>query len=142
MIRKDQIKYIYSIRPEYYKKHDDEWRELIATFTGDLEKTSVKDLTFDQANELIDRLGGRMFSDDNWGLFDKNNRQQRYVISLLYQLGWVRSHYLHGYIPDLHHLSNWLKSSRSPVRKPLKSMTSKELTKIISALESMLEKMK
>ena len=140
MITKQQTKYIYTIRPLYYRKHEDEWRDLIATYTGDRTRTSVKDLSFDQANDLIKHLGGRPFYDDNWGLFDKDNRQHQYILSLLHQLGWVTYHHQYGMVPDTRHLSNWLKSRRSPVRKPLRKMNTKELTKVISALEQMIKK--
>lgn len=142
MINKAQIKYIYGIRPEFLKKHEDEWRELIVNYTGDPAKTSVKDLSFDQANDLIRHLGGRPFFDENWGFFDKKNKQHKYVLSLLLQLGWTQQHHLFGVIPDTHHLSNWLKSNRSPVRKPLMKMNNKELTKVIGALESIVLKNK
>ncbi len=141
MITARQIKYLYSIRPYYLRKDEDAWRELIASYTGSKDKTSVKDLTFDQANQLIKHLGGRPFYDDNWGLFDKSNSQHLYVLSLLNQLGWTRwDAWKQRHIPDTRRLSNWLKSKRSPVRKPVMKMTSKELTKIISALEAMVSK--
>ncbi len=142
MITQQQIKYIYSIRPEFLKKHEDEWRMLIANYTGNPSKTSAKDLTFDQANDLIKHLGGRPFYDENWGYFDKNNRQHKYVLSLLLQLGWTQQHHIYGVVPDTHHLSNWLKSERSPVKKPLDKMNGKELTKVIGALERMVFKQK
>ena len=141
-IRPNQIKYIYSIRPERLKKYEDEWRSLIADFTGSTKKTSVKDLTFEQANELIHRLGGRTFTDLNWAIFEKTNRQHLQVLSLAHQLGWVRHHYLHGQVVDLHHLSNWLKSKRCPVSKPLKQMNKAELSRIINAMEFMISKRK
>ena len=135
MISSQQIKYIQTIRPHRLRKDEAGWRDLIAVYTGDAHKTSVKDLNFDQANDLIKRLGGRPYYDDNWGLFDKNNAQHRHVLSLLHQIGWTMYHYIHGTVPDTRHLSNWLKSSRSPVRKPLMKMDAKEVTKIIGALE-------
>jgi len=135
MISNQQIKYIQTIRPHRLRKDEAAWRDLIAIYTGDVHKTSVKDLNFDQANDLIRRLGGRPFSEDNWGLFDKNNAQHRHVLSLLYQIGWTSYHYIYGTVADTRHLSNWLKSSRSPVRKPLMKMDAKEVSKIISALE-------
>ncbi len=142
MITQQQIKYIYSIRAEYYKKHEDEWRMLIAQYTGSCDKTSVKDLSYDQANALIERLGGRPFTEDHWGLFDKEDPQHKQVLSLLHQLGWVTYHHVNGQVPDIRHLSNWLKSTRAPVRKPLKKMTTSELTKTINALEFMVLKKK
>ena len=142
MISSQQIKYIQTIRPHRLRKDEAGWRDLIAVYTGNSQKTSVKDLSFDQANDLIRRLGGRPFSEDNWGLFDKTDPQHRQVLSLLYQIGWTTHHYFHGTVPDTRHLSNWLKSKRSPVRKPLMQMTTKELSKVISALEMINKKTK
>jgi len=135
MISNQQIKYIQTIRPHRLRKDEAAWRDLIAVFTGDRQKTSLKDLNFDQANDLIRRLGGRPYYDDNWGLFNKTDPQHRQVLSLLYQIGWTTHHYLHGAVPDTRHLSNWLKSKKAPVRKPLMKMTTAELTKTINALE-------
>jgi hypothetical protein len=139
-IRPEQIKKIQSLRPLRLRKDEDAWRDLIATYTGSPDKTSVKQLSFDQANALIDRLGGRPVKDDNWAYFDKENKQHLHILSLLYQLGWTTYSAQRGNVPDLHHLSNWLKSNRAPVRKKLKEMTPKELTKTIGALEQMILK--
>jgi len=130
------------MRSEFLKKNEDEWRMLIANYTGSCQKTSVNDLSFDQANALIERLGGRQVTEDHWGLFDKNDRQHKQILSLLFQLGWVTYHHIYGQVPDIRHLSNWLKSKRAPIHKPLMKMTTHELTKIISALDFMVLKAK
>lgn len=72
----------------------------------------------------------------NWGFFDNSKAQHRKVISTLYQLGWTNQ----DKKPNLERLSQWLKSSRSPVNKPINWMSKAELTKTINALEQMLTK--
>ncbi len=76
---------------------------------------------------------------ENWGLFDKNNNQHRTVMSHLYTAQWTVQNEAGREIPDLLRFSDWLKSEKSPVRKPLMDMTSKEISKIIVALGGIIE---
>ncbi len=78
--------------------------------------------------------------EENWGLFDKNNQQHKTVLSLLRQIHWTVPHDRHGEVADLGRLSDFLKSDKSPVKKPLIKMEPKEVSKIIAALESMQNK--
>ncbi|MCV9928130.1 hypothetical protein OIU83_10725 [Flavobacterium sp. LS1R49] len=71
---------------------------------------------------------------ENWGLFDKNNQQHKTILSLMRQAQWTRAHERHAEVADLNRLSEFLKSDKSPVKKPLKEMTSREVSKIIVAL--------
>ncbi|WP_444647730.1 hypothetical protein ACSLMO_13380 [Flavobacterium columnare] len=75
-----------------------------------------------------------------WAYYDKNNPQHRYILSLLIQLGWSIKSEKYGEIADLNRFSNWLKSNKSPVQKPLKKMCAAQTTIVISALESMIVK--
>ena len=75
-----------------------------------------------------------------WGAFDAKNQQHKYILSLCQQLGWTRPHTKYGSVADLGRLGRWLASEKSPVRKPLTRMEPKDLSKIISALESMIQK--
>ena len=75
-----------------------------------------------------------------WGAFDPKNQQHKYVLSLCQQYGWTRSHPKYGSVADLGRLGKWLRSERSPVRKPLIKMTAQELSTIINAMESMVKK--
>lgn len=74
---------------------------------------------------------------DNWGYFDYNNRQHRNILSLMRQANWVCPcpNSRHGEVADIKRLSEFLKSEKSPVKKPLKEMSSKELSKVITAFE-------
>lgn len=72
---------------------------------------------------------------DNWGYFDYKNKKHRTILSLMRQAEWVVPNEKHGEVADTKRLSEFLKSSKSPVNKPLKEMSPKELSKIIVAFE-------
>lgn len=84
--------------------------------------------------------GGRSHSKSNWGLFDKTNKQHRTILSHLRTLQWVVKSEKWGEVPDIIRLSDFLKSDKSPVNKPLKDMELAELSKMISCFESMVIK--
>lgn len=76
----------------------------------------------------------------NWGAFDKKSKQHLNVLSQLRTLQWVKHSEKWGEVADLDRLSAFLKSDKSPVKKPLKDMTDKEVSKIIECLKSMINK--
>lgn len=84
--------------------------------------------------------GGRSHSKSNWGLFDNKNLQHKAILSQLRTLQWVVPNEKWGEVPDLNRLSDFLKSDKSPINKPLKRMDEKELSKMISCFESMVIK--
>lgn len=96
--------------------------------------TTAKELTMHQANQLKKKLV------TNWAGFKIANKQHSYILSLLRQLGWTQPDPKRGTIADMARLSNFLKSKRSPVPKPLQEMTLHETSKLISCLESMVGK--
>ena len=83
--------------------------------------------------------GGRGHSKGNWGLFDKNNQQHKTILSLLRQAQWVVKNEKWGEVPDINRLSEFLKSDKSPVNKPLKKMEPLEVSKIIEALKGIVK---
>ena len=83
--------------------------------------------------------GGRCHSKSNWGLFDKNNQQHKTILSLLRQAQWVVPNVKWGEVPDINRLSEFLKSDKSPVNKPLKKMEPSEVSKIIEALKGIVK---
>ena len=83
--------------------------------------------------------GGRCHSKSNWGLFDKNNQQHKTILSLLRQAQWVVPNGKWGEVPDINRLSEFLKSDKSPVNKPLKKMEPSEVSKIIEALKGIVK---
>jgi hypothetical protein len=80
--------------------------------------------------------GGRGYNKSNWGLFDKNNQQHKYLRSLCVQAKWVVENEKWGEVADLEKLSDFLKSNKCPVNMPLKKMSPEEVSKVIIALEA------
>ena len=100
--------------------------------TGDQTKTEAADLSMSQATKLIRSLT------QNWAVFDSNSQKHLYILSLLRQNGWIKMLPETGKeVADMRRLSNWLKSKKSPVVKPLQNMNAEETSKIIVALENM-----
>lgn len=79
--------------------------------------------------------GGRTYSKSNWGLFDNNNQQHRTILSHMRTAQWVVPNDKWGEVPDINRLSEFLKSDKSPVNKPLKKMEPEEVSKIIEAFK-------
>ncbi|MCV9934523.1 hypothetical protein OIU80_19760 [Flavobacterium sp. LS1R47] len=84
--------------------------------------------------------GVRGQNKSNWGLFDKNNQQHKTILSLLQQLQWVVASEKWGQVADISRLSEFLKSDKTPVKKPLKDMEPEEVSKIIECFKSMIIK--
>lgn len=138
IILKSQIQRIHALLPAVIKNDKEQKAQLVQQYTGDWSKTSTKDLTIEQANQIIVRFGGQPIQYENWALFDAKNGAHRNILSLCMQLGWqVYNADKKAYYADLYRLSEWLKSKKSPVKKPLKQMVKLELSKIIYALEKM-----
>lgn len=119
--------------------------EFVQWATDDNDKISCNDLSFDQANRILEKLNLPPHSPQrggawNWGRFDKENQHHMYILSLLRQLGWTKSSDRYGLVADMDRLGNFLKSGKSPVRQPLMEMSKAETTKLINCLESMLRK--
>lgn len=96
---------------------------------------TAKDITMAQANQLKNKLT------THWAIFHKENKQHKYILSLLNQLQWTKEHPTNGTIADMSRLSSFLKSKKSPVPKPLQDMCAKETSKLITCLESMIKKL-
>lgn len=111
--------------------------EYVQWATGDNSKTSLNDLTYDQAAQVIAKQLGRPYVAENWATFDRDNRQHKYIRSLCIQFGMSREHKKYGQVADLDALNEWMHSKRCPVQKPLLQMDTKELSKIINALSAM-----
>lgn len=72
----------------------------------------------------------------NWGLFDKNNSQHKRIQANLRAANIVVKSEKWGEVADMQGWFNrFLKSDKSPVKKPLKKMTPQEVSKIIKALD-------
>ncbi|MDV3880751.1 hypothetical protein BAS06_09310 [Elizabethkingia miricola] len=115
-------------------RNRDERLEMLSEMVGS-PITSIKDLTELQADELIYFFNtGKNMDHSSYALFDHKNNQHRTILSHCHTLGWVNPN--NPRFVDLNRLGGWLKSEKSPVKKPLKQMTKQELSKIIVALEN------
>ena len=113
--------------------------EFVQWATNDNNKISTNDLTFDQANRILEKLGIKPFKSENWAVFDKSNPKHRLIMSLMYQAGWTKAHPRHGEVADMDRLDVFLKSDKSPVKKPLKKMSDEETEKVIKALKGIVK---
>ena len=123
----------------YQVETKNEWVQWV---TGDVNRTSLKSITQDQAVKIISAQEVSTPINqptENWAVFDNKNPKHKIVLSLLYQMQWVTPSQKHGEIPDMERLSNFLKSDRSPVKKPLKDMQPFELEKVIAALNGIIK---
>ena len=136
---KDQKRLIHCLTKDRKLKS-----EMVQWATQDKSKTSCNDLSFSQANLIIAQMGADPVlpptdSDRYWGGFKKDNTKHLYILSLLRQLGWTTE--VKGQVfGDVERLGAFLKSNRSPVKKPLRKMNKTECSKIIHALEAMVIK--
>lgn len=132
-ITKQQISQLQTICSGKFRDRE-ERLEAISEMVG-FEISSIKDLNQLQASELIHFFNtGKPIDHSSWAFFDKRNYQHRNVLSICHSLGWVNEE--NPQFVDLHRLGGWLKSDRSPVKKPLKEMSKAEVSKIIFALQN------
>lgn len=108
--------------------------EFVQWATNDNSKISTNDLNFDQANRILEKLGIKPFKAENWAKFDKSNPKHKLILSLMYQANWTS-----GNLPDMSRLDSFLKSDKSPVKKPLMNMDDQELEKVIKALKGIVK---
>ena len=114
--------------------------EFVQWATGDTSKTSLNDLSYEQATKIIEQQTGKPYKGENFTEFDKNNQRHKFLLSLCIQYGWRKSSQQYGAIANLDKLNDWMHTPVCPVNKPLKEMTNDELTKVIGALEQMTKK--
>lgn len=134
---------------QYQVDIKNEWVQWI---TADVNRTSLKSITQAQAKKIIMAQEGSTYVNspllegcpkggvsENWAVFDKNNPKHKVILSLLYQMQWVKPSEKWGEVPDLERLSNFLQSEKSPVKKKLKDMEPLELEKLIKALNGIVK---
>lgn len=117
--------------------------ELVQWATDDNDKISTNDLSFDQANKILIKLGKRAHSKvatDSaayWGYFDFKNQQHKYILSLLRQMNWTTVK--NGKeVADMERFGQWLQT-KAPRKTPLKKMSGGDVRVTISILEKMAE---
>lgn len=135
-ITQKQISQLQTICSGKFKDRE-ERLETISEMVGD-HIESIKDLSQLQADELIHFFNtGKAIDHTAWGFFDMRNGQHKAVLSLCHTLGWVKED--NPNFVDLHRLGGFLKSDKSPVKSPLKEMTTAECSKVIFALQKIVQ---
>jgi len=114
--------------------------EFVQWATDDNNKISTNDLTFDQANRILEKLGKEPHRLAFRATFDKTNPRHLYILSLCIQYGWCVIKKGRK-VADVDKLNEWMYSKLCPIQKTLKNMDDKELNKFIGALESMTKKL-
>lgn len=134
-IQKNQIKQIQTIMSSRFTDRDERLDFISALF--EKEVNSTKELSSIEADDLIYYLNTGKKAIANWAFFDKTKftTQRKYLWSLLYQAQWVVKNDKHNEVPDLARLSNFIKSAKSPVQKPLKEWNTDEWSKMIFIFE-------
>ena len=133
MISKRQLKILQNLLGKRFNDR----KERIA-FLSDFtqrELSSSKELTEGEFFELLDWL---KYNYAKEAYFDGYNTQHLSLLAKCHELGWVRED--NPKIPDLGRLGRFLLSKRCPIQKPLKEMTTKEVSKVIGALEKIIKK--
>lgn len=133
MISKRQIKILQNLLGKRFK--DREERIAFLSDFAQRELSSSKELTEDEAFELLDWL---KYNYSKEAYFDSHSTQHLSLLAKCHELGWVQVN--NPRIPDLQRLGKWLLSKKCPVQKPLKEMTTKEVSKVIGALEKIIKK--
>jgi hypothetical protein len=145
VILKEQIIKIHALLPKHVKYDKDLKADFIASFTGSADKTSTKDLTFEQANQVITYLGGSAVvpaSMASYAKFDNSIKTHRTLLSVCFDLGWVEfNQNLKRNVADLHKLGSWLKST-GYLHKPLMEYTTAELPKLVNQFQNVLNNSK
>lgn len=139
-----QIKQIHTLLPAHIKGNPEAKEDLIYQFTQNENKLSTKDLTYQQANDLIVSLNGKIASTpiSQYGRFDRNNKQHLYLLSLCRQMGWVVFNKKQNKLfADIDRLGEWLKTT-GYLKKPLMSYDSSELPKLVKQFEQVLKNTK
>ncbi|WP_300977414.1 hypothetical protein [Flavobacterium sp.] len=122
----------------YQVEIKNEWVQWV---TGDTNRTSLSGITQAEAVRIMRQQTGDTTeavekSVENWGYFDNENKQHSYIRSILRTANIVVKNGRWGEVADMEGwLDRFLKSPKSPVKKPLKQMTKQEVSKIITALE-------
>jgi hypothetical protein len=118
--------------------------EWVQWATGDVNRTSLRSITHDQAIKILLQQTGSPptpegGAKENWGLFDKENKQHLTILAQMHTAQWVVPNDKYGEVPDLERLSEFLKSDKSPVNKPLKKMETWEVSKVIEAFKGIVK---
>ena len=132
---KTQIQRIHALLAKKHPailKSSDLKADFIQGFTED-ERTSTKDLTYSEADEVIYFLAkGEVKTYAHYAAFEMTDKQHMKVLSLAKQCGWVVYSEKYGRnLADLDRLGRWI-ATKSKYKKPLKRLKSGEVSKLIA----------
>ena len=135
-IQANQIKQIQTIMSSRFTDRDERLDFISALF--EKEVNSTKELSSIEADDLIYYLNTGKKATANWAFFDKTKfiSERKLLWSYLYQAQWVVKNEKYTEVPDLERLSNFLKSAKSPVNKPLKKWAKADWSKILHAFRN------
>lgn len=140
-INSAQVRQIQTILSKRELDRDERLEFLSAHFKREIKTT--KDLSFIEAEDIIWFLNTGEKSKANWAFFHKNKfvSERKLLFSYLYQAQWTAKNETSKYVevPDLERLSNFLKSPKSPVNKPLKQFDKKDWSKILQAFRNIVK---
>ncbi|MCI2229559.1 hypothetical protein MC378_10305 [Polaribacter sp. MSW13] len=138
-ISKKQIQQIQIILSKRELDREERLQFLSDHFNREI--TTTKDLTFVEAEDLIYFLNTGKKSNSNWAFFDKSKfvSERKLLFSYLYQAQWVTKKEGYTEVPDLERLSNFLKSPKSPVKKPLKKFEKQDWSKLLQAFRNIVK---
>ncbi len=138
MITTAQLKTIQTLLGKRFTDRE-ERLEFLSEFFA-MEIKSTKDLTEKQAFQLIRFLKeGKTIDNAFFARFDSENKQHLTILARCYELGWVVTTESGKQVIDLDRLGGFLISKKSPVKKALLDMSSKEISRIIYVLEKIIK---
>lgn len=122
---------------QFQEETKNEWVQWV---TADVKRKSLKSITQAQAKKIIMAQEGstpiNQPKAENWGVFDKDNSQHKRIQANLRAANIVVQNGKWGEVADmLGWFDRFLRSDKSPVKKPLNEMTTIEVSKIIRALD-------
>lgn len=124
----------------YQVETKNEW---VQWATGDANRTSLKSINQAQAKKIIlQQTGAEIITQPKekyFAVFDFKKPSHRKILSLMRTAQWTKVDPVKGEIADMDLLDNFLKSDKSPVRKPLMKMEDDEVQKIIKALNGIIK---
>lgn len=112
----------------------EEWVQWV---TADITKTSLNDLTFEQADKILKQQLGADGDAAKFQKFDYKNTQHKYILSMLHQLGWTKE-VKGSKVGDMVAFGHWLQT-RSPIKLPLTEMRPNQTQKVIYAFEQVVK---
>ena len=139
VIENKQIQQIQTILSKRALDRDERLDFISATLGREV--TTTKELTSVEADDFIYFLNTGKKPTSNWAFFspDKFVSERKLLFSYMYQAQWVTKNEKHYEVPDLERLSNFLKSPKSPVNKPLKQFDKKDWSKIIHVFRNIVK---